>query len=332
MKYKNTIQFQSPTSKYNKIVVTGSLAYDHIMSMPGRFSDHILPDKLHILNVSFIMKTFRQEFGGTGGNIAYTLSLLQIPTFLVATAGKDFVLYQEHLSKTKYIDLSAVKIIRNENTARGFVITDRDDNQIWGFYDGAMRYSSEMNLTQYLNKDTLLVIAPNDPKAVMGYVNQAISSDTSYIFDPAFNIPHFGIRDLMKAISNSTILIGNDYEITLIKRKLKLSSTQLLDKCHIVVTTLGSKGSLIHTKEQKTVVPSAKPKNESDPTGAGDAYRAGFLAGYIRNLPLGVCGRMGALAAVYTVEKYGTQTHNFTLKAFQERYRKNFGGQPPYFT
>ena len=309
---------------FKKIVVTGSLAYDHIMSMPGRFRDHIMPDKLHILNVSFIMNTFRQEFGGTAGNIAYTLGLLKTPSILVASAGCDFGLYKRHLLKGKYVDLSGVKIFGTDKTARGFVTTDRDDNQIWGFYEGAMRNSSKVLLKPYLNNNGLLMIAPNDPTAMIKYVNEAVNLKVPYIFDPAFNISHFTLSDLKKAVKNSDILIGNDYEITLIKRRLKLSSANLLRNCHLLVTTLGSKGSVIESRNKCLHIPAAKPDNQSDPTGAGDAFRAGFLAGCVRNFPLEVCGKMGSVAAVYTVEKYGTQTHGFTLDQFCQRYRENF--------
>lgn len=312
---------------FKKIVVTGSLAFDHIMSMPGRFKDQIMPDKLHILNVSFIMNTFRQEFGGTGGNIAYTLGLLNTPCVLIAAAGSDFALYKKHLAKIKDVDLSGIKIFKKDKTARGFVTTDHDDNQIWGFYDGAMRNSSKLLLRPYLDKHSLLIIAPNDPVAMINYVNEAISLKVPYIFDPAFNITHFTLSDLKKAVKNSDILIGNDYEITLIKRRLKLSSISLLKNCHLMVTTLGPKGSKIESKDKLFHIPRAKPENESDPTGAGDAFRAGFVAGYVRNLPLNTCGKMGALAAVYTVEKYGTQTHRFTLGQFRRRYRENFDAE-----
>lgn len=314
---------------FKKIVVTGSLAYDHIMSMPGRFKDQIMPDKLHLLNVSFIMNTFRQEFGGTGGNIAYGLSLLNTHCVLVAAAGGDFYLYKKHLANVKNIDLLGVKIFKKDKTARGFVTTDRDDNQIWGFYEGAMKNSSKILLKPYLNKGSLLMVAPNDPVAMMSYVNEAVNLKVPYIFDPAFNISHFTLSDLKKAVKNSDILIGNDYEITLIKRRLKLSSANLLKNCHLLITTLGSKGSVIESENENIRIPSAVAQNESDPTGAGDAYRAGFLAGYVRNLSLKICGRMGALAAVYTVEKYGTQTHKFTLSQFQQRYLENFDDELP---
>src|SRR3989344_3970063 len=230
---------------FKKVIVTGSLAYDHIMSMPGRFRDHILPDKLHILNVSFIMDTFRQEFGGTGGNIAWTLGLLKTPAVLVASAGKDFGSYKSHLSKIETLDLTGVKVIKDLLTARGFVTTDKDDNQIWGFYEGAMKKAKEISIRRFLGNGILLMIAPNDPDAMANYVDVAIQTKTSYVFDPAFNIPHFDKRFLKKAIKNSKILIGNDYETELIRRRVGWSKYDLRKNSKIVITTLGSRGAII---------------------------------------------------------------------------------------
>ena len=311
---------------FKKVIVTGSLAYDHIMTMPGYFRDHIMSEKLHILNISFIMNTFRQEFGGTGGNIAWTLGFLKTPTTLVAAAGDDFGSYEKHLNK-RSIDLSGVKVFKNVHTARGFVTTDGDDNQIWGFYEGAMKNSRTLSLKKLLKEDVIVMIAPNDPQAMIKYVNEAIGSAKPYVFDPAFNIPHFETKDLKKAIKKSEILIGNDYEIELIQEKLRLTKKEVFKLARIVVTTLGAKGSRIETSASSFEIPSAKPKNETDPTGAGDAYRAGFLAGYVRGLKLDVCGKMGAVAAVYTVEKYGTQTHRFTTRDFISRYKQNYGDE-----
>lgn len=309
---------------FKNVVVTGSLAYDHIMSMPGRFKDHILPDKLHILNVSFIMDTFKQEFGGTAGNIAWNLGLLGIPTSVAAAAGSDFRSYKKHLSKLKSIDLTGIKEYKNELCARGFVITDKDDNQIWGFYQGAMKMTEGISVAKFLKKDVILMIAPNDPPAMLMYVNEAISKRTPYIFDPAFNIPHFNIKNLEKAIKGAYILIGNDYEIELIRKRLGWSKKKLNQKAEILITTLGSSGSRIERGNKKVNIPQAKPKNESDPTGSGDAFRAGLLAGIIKGYPLETCAKMGALTAVYTVEKYGTQTHYFSKNEFSKRYQKNF--------
>lgn len=302
------------------------MAYDHIMSMPGKFRDHIMPEKIHVLNVSFIMQTFRKEFGGTAGNIAYNLALLKIPTILAAAAGSDFEPYNKHLGKLSKLT-KRIKIFKNETTATGFVITDHDDNQIWGFYQGAMKYSQKLSLSKVVKPGDFLVVAPNDPKAMMEYVRKSINSGIPYLFDPAFNIPHFTISDLKTAISNCQILIGNDYEIELICKRLSTKKEKLVNNDQILITTLGAKGSEIIYDKKTYIIPAAKAKNISDPTGAGDAYRAGFLAGYINDLPILECGRMGATAAVYTVEKYGTQTHTFSLSSFRKRYQENFGGE-----
>lgn len=310
---------------YKRVVVTGSLAYDHIMSMPSRFADHIMPDKLHILNVSFVMKDFRREFGGTGGNIAYTLALLKTPTLLVAAAGYDFAPYKSHLKKLKHLDCSGIKNYKSLSTAHGFVMTDQDDNQIWGFYEGAMKKASLINLIRVYQKGDFLVIGPNDPAAMVKYAKSAASERIPFMFDPAFNIPHFRKNELKKAAGDCEILIGNDYEIELIRRKLNLSTNNFLKLANIVITTLGAKGSKIFADGKTIKIPSAKPKNTSDPTGAGDCFRAGFLAGYVQGYPLEVCAKMGSTSSAYTVEKYGTQTHKFSTHEFEKRYKENFG-------
>ncbi len=189
-----------------------------------------------------------------------------------------------------------------------------------------MKKSSSLTLKNHLRKGDFLVIAPNDPKAMMKYVREGIEKKADYLFDPAFNIAHFSLKNLRMAVKNCSILVGNDYEISLIKKRLKISDKIFSDKNRILITTLGSEGSLVEKGGKKYKIPAANPENTSDPTGAGDAYRAGFLAGFVRGFPLGVCGRMGAVCAVYTVEKYGTQTHEFSLKEFEKRYKNNFGG------
>lgn len=309
--------------KFSKIVITGSLAFDHIMSMPGRFKDHILPEKIHILNISFIMTTLRKEYGGTAGNQAYNLTLLGIKPKMAAAAGSDFSDYKKHLIKSR-VDISGVKIFKDVLTATGFVTTDKDDNQIWGFYEGAMKHSVKLNVKKWLSKKTFLVIAPNEPRAMMKYVREAVSIGAEFLFDPAFIIPHFTKKDLRLALGKAKIIIGNDYEIALIRKRAQVSDDFLTNKGKTLITTLGAKGSIIQRGKERIKIPAARAKNTSDPTGAGDAYRAGFLAGYLRGLSLSICGRMGSLAAVYTVEKYGTQTHRFTIREFERRYENNF--------
>lgn len=307
---------------FRRIVVTGSLAYDHIMSMPGSFGDHIMPDKIHILNISFIMQTFRKEFGGTAGNIAYSLALLKAPALLVSAAGNDFQDYLKHLKTLKYLDTSGIRIFADIQTAQGFVTTDKNDNQIWGFYEGAMKKTRTISLKKFLKNGDLVVIAPNDPISTIKFVKESVQGGIPYLFDPAFNIPHFSKKELEFSIKHASIVIGNDYEIELIKKKLKLN--KLPKNNQVWVTTLGSQGSIVKQGMNEFKIRVAKPQNTCDPTGAGDAYRAGFLAGFMQGLSLEICGKMGSLSAVYTVEKYGTQTHKYTSAKFKSRFKANF--------
>jgi len=312
-----------------KVIVTGSVSFDHVMSMPGRFKDYLMPEKLHILNVSFLMDTFRRQQGGTAGNQAYNLALLGVKPVLAATVGRDFGGYKENLLRVG-VDLSMTKAYRQELTAIGFAMADRDNNQMWGFYSGAMKAARNLSLKQWLKTGDWVIIAPNDPQAMENYVDECVGTGANFLFDPAFQIPRLSLVKLKKGVMKATIVIGNDYEIALLRQRLKLTKSQILKSGVILITTYGAKGSMIEKGFEAIKVPSAKPLNSSDPTGAGDAYRAGFLAGYLKNLPLEVCGRMGALAAVYTVEKYGTQTHHFTLTDFRKRYKSNFSYELRY--
>lgn len=305
-----------------RVVVTGSLAFDHVMNLPGKFRDHILPEKLHILNVSFLVDSLRTEKGGTGGNIAYNLALLGVKPKLVGALGKDGVSYKKWLQSTG-IDVAGVKVFSDEKTAVGHAVTDNEDNQIWLFYKGAMSRSDKLPLG-LTARTGLVVIAPNDPGAVVKYVDECVERELDYMYDPAFQIPHYSKAQLGRAIKNARIIVGNDYEVALMRKKLTISNKKIINMDQIWITTLGSKGSVIEQGKKKWRIPAAKPKNTSDPTGAGDAYRAGFVAGYLRDLPLSVCGKMGSVCAVYTVEKYGTQTHRFTLSSFKRRYSENF--------
>jgi adenosine kinase len=181
---------------FKRVVVTGSLAYDHIMSMPGSFSDHIMPDKIHILNVSFIMQTFKKEFGGTAGNISYSLGLLGVPTLIIASAGDDFQDYLKHLEMIKSLDVTGIKVFKDIPSAQGFVTTDKNDNQIWGFYEGAMKKNRTIALKKFLKNGDFLVISPNDPVATIQFVKESVQHNIPYLFDPAFNIPHLTREDL----------------------------------------------------------------------------------------------------------------------------------------
>lgn len=313
----------------SKVIVTGSVSFDHVMSMPGRFKDYLMSDKLHILNVSFLMDTFRRQQGGTAGNQAYNLALLGLRPVLAAAVGKDFAGYKDSLLRAG-VDLSMTKAYKRELTATGFAMTDQDNNQVWGFYSGAMKQAKNLSLKPKTKREDWVIIAPNDPQAMGQYIDECEEIQCQFLFDPAFQIPCLSLAKLKKGVMKAAILIGNDYEIALLRQRLKLTKSQILKSGIILITTYGAKGSMIEKGFEAIKVPSAKPLNSSDPTGAGDAYRAGFLAGYLKKLPLEVCGRMGALAAVYTVEKFGTQTHKFSLTEFKKRYKANFGYELRY--
>ena len=313
-----------------QVIVTGSLGYDYIMDFPGRFADRIMLDKIHKLSLSFLVDKLSKQFGGVAGNIAYTLKLLGIDPLVVACAGNDFTPYKKHLMKHQ-IGTSQIKEYKNESCSLYSVVTDQDDNQIGSFYVGAMKYAKDIALKgvtlpgRVTPLQSFVVLAPTDPAAMVKYVKECRSLKLPYLYDPAFQIATFSVDELKKGIEGAELFIGNDYEIALIEERLSISHEELLVMTPVVITTLGAKGSIIETRKDSIHIKPAKPKNTSDPTGAGDAYRAGFLAGYLRKFDLATCGQMGSVAAVYTVEKYGTQTHTFTKKEFIKRYEENFG-------
>jgi adenosine kinase len=306
------------------IVVTGSFGFDYIMDFGGRFGDRIMPDKIHCLSLSFLVDKLSKQYGGTAGNIAYTLNLLGITPLVLAPAGNDFVPYREFWEANK-IPMKYVAIHKNVSTSAYFVMTDRDDNQIGSFFTGAMMYAKKLHIPSVKDPYAFVMLAPTEPKAMKQYVRECTRLGKEYMYDPAFQIGNFTASDLRDGITHAKILIGNDYEIALIEQKLGISHEELILMVPILITTLGPKGSIIETRHDAIHVKRANAENVCDPTGAGDAYRAGFLAGYLRGFPLDVCGQMGATAAVYTVEKYGTQTHTFTPKQFIARYKENFG-------
>ncbi len=317
-----------------KILVTGSIAYDRIMNFPGFFKNVILPEKIHILNVSFLVKGLKESFGGTAGNIAYNLSLLGLRPSLLANVGaKDFLPYQKWLLKNK-IDTSKVKILPNQQTASAYIITDQADNQIAGFFPGAMLKPVVANSKWQIanGKYQLAVVSAQNPTDMVKLPTIFKFRKIPYIFDPGQQTTSLSSLQLKQAIVGSKVLIGNDYEISLIINKTGWAAKKLLTKTEILVTTLGAKGSVIQYRDpsvakgdlRMTRIPPAKPKNSSDPTGAGDAYRAGLIYGLVNGWPLAKAGRLAGLVAVYTVERYGTQTHRFVWSELKKRYRQNF--------
>lgn len=285
-----------------------------------------MPDNIHKISLSFLADKLTKNLGGTAGNLAYTLKLLGIDPYIVAAAGNDFDDYKTFLAKHD-ITIDGIKVVKNEPCGSYHVVTDRDDNQIGAFYTGATKYNKDLTLQgESLKDDVFVIIGPNDPAAMKKFVSACQESKYPYLYDPAFQIDNMSKDELQSAISGTELLIGNDYEISLIEQKLEASHEELLVMGpKAVITTIGAKGSIIETRKEAIHIKPAKAKNVSDPTGAGDAYRGGFLAGYLRGFDWQICGQMGAIAAVYTVEKYGTVTHYYTKEEFINRYKENYG-------
>lgn len=304
------------------IIVVGSLAFDQIMDFPGRFSEAIMPDKIHMINLSFLTDTLSKNFGGTAGNIAYNLSLLGTNTAVLSSCGKDFLAYKNFLDKSG-VKTAYINECSDLFTSNYFVVVDKSDNQIGGFYSGAMARDKSLSLDCIKEKIELVIISPTDPEAMIKFARECQQKKIPYMFDPGMQLPRLSNNQLEQGINNAEILIGNDYEMALIQKRLKLTSQELLKKVKILITTLGEKGSIINNKIK---IGTAKPKKIIDPVGAGDAYRAGFTAGFLKDLDLKTCGEMGATTACYTVEKQGTTTHSFTKKEFYDRFKDNFGG------
>lgn len=304
------------------IIVTGTVAYDYIMNFPGRFGDHILPDKIHQINLSFIVNKFERRRGGTAGNVSYTMALLSTPHMLFSVAGKDFLEYAKTFKKLK-INLRNVLIDKNNYTSTGFSMNDKTNNQIWGYFYGASDKIPQLKLNKIAGKNDLLLIGPSGALGSMSFVNQAIKLGVSYMFDPGFILTQVTDSDLELGVKNAKYLIGNDYEINIIRDRIK--NWKEIFAAKVVITTLGEKGALIQVPQKTYKISTAKPFRIADPTGAGDAWRAGFLAGLDRKFDLQICGQMGAAAASYAIENYGSQEHFYTKKEFIERYRQNFG-------
>ena len=305
-----------------RILVSGSLAYDRIMNFQGVFSEHIVPEKVHTLNVSFMVEDMKESFGGNAGNISYNLALLGQTAAPVSTAGKDFGPYQDWLS-TRGVDTSLIQIDTSLPTAFASILTDQKDNQITAFYPGAMKkpyvFSKEM-----FGEKCIGIIAPGNPDDMRELAKLFRVNEITFVYDPGQQIPVLSGDDLKAGMEKAGALVSNDYELAMIMKKTNWNENQILEHVEMIVTTLGEKGSHIRTRKEVIDVPAAKPKNTSDPTGAGDAYRAGLLYGFLHEWPLDICGKFAGVIACYTIESYGTQTHHFSFDEARLRYEENF--------
>ncbi len=306
------------------IILTGSVAFDYLMAFPGYFRDHILPDKLDSISLSFLVESLSKRRGGIAPNIAYTLALLGEKPRVMATVGEDFEDYRLWL-ESKGIDTSLMKVIPGVFTASFFCNTDLANNQIASFYTGAMGYAGGLSFRQWQGKlPDLVVISPNDPQAMKQYVVECRELGIAYIYDPSQQIVRLTGEELRIGLAGAQALFVNDYEFGLVKKMTGLSAQDMLQYLQFVVVTCGKDGSRVYSREKEYHIPVVAPEPMVEPTGVGDAYRGGFLAGYSHALELETCAQMGALAATYCVEQHGTQGHNYTLAEFVTRFRQHF--------
>lgn len=303
------------------IIVTGSIAYDYIMGFPGSFSDHVLPEHNHNINLSFIVNSFAKRRGGTAGNVSYTLGLLQTKHLLFSYAGNDFDEYAKAFKEVK-IDLSGVVIDANDHTSTGFAMADKNQNQIWGFYYGAGAKNIDLKLDSVASKNDLVLIGPQGAEGSLSLVKQCIKLGIPYMFDPGFILTQVTDEDLEHGLNHAAYIIGNDYEINLMQKRITEWDVITQDKT--IITTLGEKGALVSDRDNQYRIKPVKAKHVAATTGAGDAWRGGFLAGIERGFDLQTCGEMGAVASTYAVEHIGTQEHTYTKKAFAQRYKDTY--------
>ena len=308
------------------VLITGSIAYDYIMQFPGFFQDHILPDKIANLSVSFLVDSMKKQRGGVATNIAYNLALLGERPRIMATVGQDFADYRKWLEANN-VDTSAIIEISDDFTASFFVSTDGKQNQIAMFYTGAMAHAHKLTFKEHGKGDKidLVVISPNDPRAMVSYARECKELGLPYIYDPSQQIIRLNGEELAEGVRGSLMTIVNDYEFEMLKNKTGWTDDQVASQTKILIVTRGENGSTIRTDGQRIDVPIVPAQRQADPTGVGDAYRAGIIKGYLKKLPWQTIGRLGALSATYAMEEYGTQNHKYSLAEFAARYRQAFG-------
>jgi adenosine kinase len=304
-------------------LICGSVAYDTILLFQDRFKSHILPDKLHVLNVSFLVPEMRREYGGCATNIAYGLKLLGDRGLVMATAGDDFAPYRQRMQSLG-MSVEHIKVVEGSFTAQAFITTDLDDNQITAFHPGAMQYA-HLNQVSDATDVALGIVSPDGRQAMIEHAAQFATASIPFIFDPGQGLPMFGAEELKTFISQARWVAMNDYEWGMLEQKTGLSAAQVAAQVEALIITRGAEGSEIYTEGRKLTIPSAKPKAVVDPTGCGDAYRAGLIHGLLHGLDWETIGRTASLMGAMKIESRGPQNHVFTQADFERRYRDNFG-------
>ncbi|MEA3176012.1 MAG: adenosine kinase [Gammaproteobacteria bacterium] len=313
------------TSSQDKAaLICGSVAYDTILLFPDRFKAHILPDKIHILNVSFLVPEMRREFGGCAANIAYGLRLLGDRGIPMATAGDDFAPYRQRML-SQGLPLEHIRVVPGSFTAQAFITTDLDDNQITAFHPGAMQQAHLNKVGDVPGGVTLGIVAPDGRQAMLEHAAQFAAAKIPFIFDPGQGMPMFGGDELKTFIGQARWVTVNDYEWGMLQQKTGLSAADIAAQVEALIITHGADGSIIHTEGRTLKIPSAKPNSVVDPTGCGDAYRAGLIHGLLHGQEWETIGRTASLMGAIKIECRGPQNHMFTRADFERRYRENFG-------
>ena len=304
-------------------VVTGSIAYDYLMSFPGKFTEHFLPEHMSRISLSFLVDTMDKRRGGCAPNIAYTLALLGERPRLMGTAGKDFDDYRRWLEAAG-VDTSLVKQVADKFTASFFCSTDSESNQIASFYTGAMANASELSF-RTVDGCRMVIISPNDPAAMVQYSEECRTLGIPYIWDPGQQCARMSGDELREGLEGSALVICNDYEFELIRQKTGLDEAAVVDRTGALIITRGENGSTAQQKARSIAVPAVTPHHIIDPTGVGDAFRGGLLKGLAMGADLEICCRLGSVAATYALEHLGGQSHAYTWNEFAARYAKHFG-------
>lgn len=310
-------------------IITGSVAYDNIMDFPGHFKDHIMPDKLHVINLSFLVNTMKRQRGGVAANIAYTMALLGAPPSVFTSVGaNDWAEYEAWMARHG-IDTRYIKVVPDEFTAMCYITTDLDNNQITGFYTGAMAHDKQRSLTEIPREELdLVVIGPTEPEPIVLFTRECQRMGVPYVYSPIWQIIRMSGEELSEGVRGAKVVVANDYEYELIRDKTGLSQRDILDHAEMVVVTKGKHGSMIMTRDEVADIPPATPREVVDPVGAGDAYLGGLVFSLSAGLDIQRAGRVASLAAVYAVENYGTQSFSYTRRDFADRYTENFGDEP----
>jgi adenosine kinase len=303
-------------------LICGSFAFDTIMVFHDQFKNHILPEQVHILNVSFLVPDLRREFGGCAGNIAYNLKLLGGEGKPVGTVGEDFEPYAKWMDECG-ISREYVKTIEGTYTAQAYITTDRDDNQITAFHPGAMNQAHQIDVTGAAGV-SIGMVSPDGRQAMIDHSSHFAGSDTPFIFDPGQGLPMFDGANLLTFAEQASWLAFNDYEARLMEQRTGKDPWQLAEMVEAVVITRGGEGSSIYTRKRRFDIPVVSPKAVVDPTGCGDAYRAGLLYGLMHDMDWETTGRIAALMGAYKIEQAGTQNHYFTREEFAARFKRVF--------